>query len=341
MHRIPYGLTSGASANRPAVYLQHGLLGSSADWLVNGPQQSFAYLLADAGYDLWMGNVRGSTHSRQHITLSPDSKEFWHFSWHESGYYDLPAMIDYVSTTTGQPKIQYVGHSQGTTTFLVMASMRPEYNDKILSAHMLSPVAFMSHLTSPFVKAIVPFVFQLETVAQLLGINEFLPSTQMSQAGGYFACRDQSPIQELCANNLFLIFGYNSKQLNRTILPDIYANIPGGASVRQFLHYAQEVNSGKFRQYDELGGNWLKYGSVTPPEYPLEEIRCPIALYHSGNDWVSSPIDVEQLASRLSSMIGNYPVLDPQFNHLDYVYAWGAKAAVYDKVMEVMSDYAA
>lgn len=70
-------------------------------------------------------------------------------SFHELGVYDLPSSIDYVISATGQRRLLYVGHSQGTTQLLVMTSMRPEYNDKIALAAGLAPAAFTGYLRGP------------------------------------------------------------------------------------------------------------------------------------------------------------------------------------------------
>lgn len=115
-------------------------------------------MLSDLGYDVWMGNARGNRYSRSHLTLNPDGKrkerkKFWQFSWHEIGNVDVPEMIDFVLSTTGYEKLHYIGHSQGTTSFFVMASERPEYNAKILSMHALAPIAFMKDMRSPFIRA--------------------------------------------------------------------------------------------------------------------------------------------------------------------------------------------
>lgn len=97
---------------------------------------SIGYILADEGLDVWFGNNRGNRYSLNHTTLNPfgTSKErsrYWSFSWHEIGVLDLPAMIDYVLAETEQTKLQYIGHSQGTTAFFVMTAQHPEYNHKI------------------------------------------------------------------------------------------------------------------------------------------------------------------------------------------------------------------
>ena len=79
MHRIPYGKGQNGTGMRPVVYLQHGLLCSSADWVMGIPEKSLGYILADAGFDVWLGNFRGNTYSRAHCSLLPSQKDFWHF----------------------------------------------------------------------------------------------------------------------------------------------------------------------------------------------------------------------------------------------------------------------
>ncbi|TDG48662.1 hypothetical protein AWZ03_004991 [Drosophila navojoa] len=145
MHRI-------ARPGASPVLLMHGLLDSSATWIMMGPHSGLGYFLYDAGYDVWLGNARGNRYSRAHVELNPNTdKAYWSFSWHEIGYYDLPALIDAVLAKTGYQKLSYFGHSQGTTSFFVMASTRPEYNAKIHVMSALAPVAYMGNVESPLV----------------------------------------------------------------------------------------------------------------------------------------------------------------------------------------------
>lgn len=80
IHRIPHGKNNAEETNKPVVYLMHGMLCSSADWVLMGPEKGLAYILADLGYDVWMGNARGNTYSRKHVSLEPDyDKSYWKF----------------------------------------------------------------------------------------------------------------------------------------------------------------------------------------------------------------------------------------------------------------------
>lgn len=96
-----------------------------------------------------MGNARGNKNSRHHLSLNPDNDkdklEFFDFSWEEIAIHDLPAMIDYTLASTNKEKLHYIGHSQGGTVFLVLNSLKPEYNQKIQSAHLWAGVGYQNH----------------------------------------------------------------------------------------------------------------------------------------------------------------------------------------------------
>lgn len=346
LHRIPHEkhshclneLKPTTECKKPVVFLQHGLLGSSADYIISGPEQGLAYILADAGYDVWLGNFRGNTYSRRHATISPESPSFWQFSWHEMGVKDLPEMIDYVLQQTSQRQLDYIGHSQGTTTFLVMTSTKPEYNIKIRSAHLMAPLAFMSHMRSPLIRTIARIPMVKEKIEEQIGTGEFSPSADFISQAEQLFCKSHAASQEMCSNAMFLLAGFDSEELNVTLVAEILKRYPAGASIHQLLHYTQEVSSGKFCQYDQgMAANMIKYGVAKPTSYPLNEIRAPISLYYAHNDMLAALDDVEKLKEKLRDNVKyEYLVPHPKWNHIDFLWANDARKVVYEKIVENM-----
>ena len=53
--------------------------------------------------------------------------------------YDLPAMIDLALNTTGQKKLFYIGHSEGTTTMFAQTKIQ----DKVSSTDWILPLFFI------------------------------------------------------------------------------------------------------------------------------------------------------------------------------------------------------
>ena len=54
-----------------------------------------------------------------------------------------------------------------------------------------------------------------------------------------FACDEASWLEDVCRSILFLLCGYDEKQMNETMLATIVDHTPAGASTYTILHYAQ------------------------------------------------------------------------------------------------------
>ncbi|VEN59465.1 unnamed protein product [Callosobruchus maculatus] len=339
VHRIPRG-KSGKKNNKVAL-LQHGILASSSDWVITGPGKALGYMLAEEGYDVWLGNARGNMYSRNHTTLDPDKNmTFWDFSWHEIGLVDLPAMIDYILDQTGTDGLYYAGHSQGTTVFYVMAAEMPEYNQKIKAHVSLAPVAYLSHVTSPVIKLVGMWERPIQMLFDMLGPHEFLPRQGFVSAVSEFLCSPDRKISLLiCENMLFSVAGFNPVQTNTSLLPNIMAHAPAGASTRQVLHYGQVLRTGRFHPYDfGKKENLQRYKSRHPPNYKLSKITAPVYLIYSRNDWLASEKDVRKLCSELGSTCkGAFLISDSSFNHLDFVYGIYTEKLINPKVMSLFS----
>ena len=64
-------------AQKPAVLMMHALDADMMQWVMNDEDKANAFILSRAGYDVWMGNNRGSMMSKGHMTLSPKDIEYW------------------------------------------------------------------------------------------------------------------------------------------------------------------------------------------------------------------------------------------------------------------------
>ena len=122
---------------------------SSDTWIVNDEDKAPAFMLANAGYDIWLGNSRGNKHSRKHTTLNPDKdKSFWMFTYQHMADLDLPAMFTYIYNQTNQ-KFHYLGHSQGTLIMHIALSKRNQIVEQYLDKYFaFGPIAYNSYQES-------------------------------------------------------------------------------------------------------------------------------------------------------------------------------------------------
>ena len=168
LHRIP--------GPGPAVLLQHGMLCSSYCW-VTSDSTSLGFILADRGYDVWLGNFRGTRYGRRHTRLDPDKDlEFWRFTLHELGVFDLSATISSVLAVSGRSSLSFIGHSMGTTAYLILASSLPERVTAVSRAVLLAPVV-EPHNMRNLVGRLAGLHGLYRRLFESLGVLEILPAS--------------------------------------------------------------------------------------------------------------------------------------------------------------------
>uniref|UniRef100_A0A8C3QXG6 Lipase n=1 Tax=Cyanoderma ruficeps TaxID=181631 RepID=A0A8C3QXG6_9PASS len=317
LNRIPHGRQKPKNRGaKPVVFLQHGIFGEGSHWVENLANNSLGFILADSGYDVWLGNSRGTRWSRRHQHLSADQVEFWDFSFHDMAMYDLPAAIDFVLQKTGQKQLHYVGYSQGCTIAFIAFSSMPELAEKVKMFFALAPVVVPKHARSPFMK--MPFL--LDNKLKMIPVRDYSIHTVLHRP---------------CANLLFLLGGYNEKNLNMTRLDVYTSHYPDGTSVKNIIHWAQVLKSGEFKAFDYGSENPSPVSPQdTPPLYRVEDMPVPTAVWSGGQDWAADRKDVLLLLPRITHLITYTNI--PDWNHLDFVWGLDAPGRLYSSMLELM-----
>lgn len=351
MFRIPFG--KGLAEGGPPVILQHGLLDSSFTWVSNDESESLGYILADSGFDVWFGNNRGNRYGRNHTTLDPDNSTsgFWDFSWDEMALVDVPSMIHYVKDITKYDKLQWVGHSEGTTQmFAAASSTSSERNEvegvsgviteedfltsAILSLDLfvaLAPAAYVSNQRSK----VVELLANSDVIYRLIdrGVVEFLPYGPIEQIAPEI-CQMED---KLCDFVLMALCG-PTLQLNTSRIQVYVSETPAGTSIQNMMHWLQAALAPTFQRFDfgtpEL--NIEHYGTAYPPMYELSKLRVNVALFSGGNDYLADSVDVQKIRNEVPSSRIVHDDVQEDYAHLDFVWAYNANERIYGQVVQLL-----
>ncbi|XP_026271989.1 lipase 3-like [Frankliniella occidentalis] len=324
-----------ASPGATPVLLLHGDLASSDSWMMRKDNSNLGTVLHEAGYDVWLGNVRGSTHSRAHRTLNSSDPAFWEWSWHEMGMYDVPAMVDHVLARTGAASLHLIGHSMATSSILVFLGERPEYNAKVRLSSLMSPSIRLR-------RGIIRTTFTLASDGRVRdGLQSYLTRNQFHEIWprsdllhyiGDIFCMDDSPFINMCYAMYEEVLGKGRADQR---LPDYLATFgayhPGGTSFRCIKHFGATSQSGRFRPL-------ASPNDPNPRDYNLTAISSPVALYYSANDGIIDPKDVDRLARILPKLHEKHEVPLKQFNHVDFMWAKDVRSLVYQRLVRNMKE---
>eukprot|EP00927_Polykrikos_kofoidii_P054365 TRINITY_DN48790_c0_g1_i1.p1 TRINITY_DN48790_c0_g1~~TRINITY_DN48790_c0_g1_i1.p1 ORF type:complete len:434 (-),score=69.29 TRINITY_DN48790_c0_g1_i1:65-1333(-) len=344
--RIPHGVAESreqgalgalaAKGNRPTVIVQHALLCSSFDWVQMGPRNSLAFILADAGFDVWLTNNRGNMFGVNHTTLSVDSAAFWEFTWDEMALWDLPANVDYVLKATGRSSVSYVGHSQGTIQAFAGFSRNAELSSKIDLFVALAPVAFVDHMTSPIFKILA--YLGVGEIQRRIGMKEFLPSGSLLNKIDPTIC--SGVLAPLCNAAIFLFCG-KSQHIDPAKLKVFLQRTPAGTSVKNMLHWSQSTTRHVFEMFDYGSDamNMAVYHQATPPAYDLRNVTVKTALFTGQRDILADPDDVKTIVNTLpNASLVHWKDLE-DYAHLDFAWGENANASVYQDVLQLLRQY--
>lgn len=242
-HRVPYGFKNKASnEKRPPLILMHGLSFTSVQDFAQGPKKGLGYLLADNGFDVWAANHRGNHFSRNHTHLDwiKNQTKYFDFSFHEIGYYDVPAAMDYITNVTGIEKMFYVGNSLGGSIFLTFGPSRPNYLKRIKLAVLVSPAGYMKnqHMVQKFIKyykdPLIYFLKQQNLVYSFFNIrkawHEMTTIKLYTEIGIAFLAE--------------LLKSREDANALRPYLGAYLANFPSDYPTKHITHYMQLISSG-------------------------------------------------------------------------------------------------
>mmetsp|Transcript_9518 Transcript_9518/g.21842 ORF Transcript_9518/g.21842 Transcript_9518/m.21842 type:complete len:661 (+) Transcript_9518:89-2071(+) len=84
--------------SRKVIFLIHGILDSSHAWVGNGVASGLAFRAYDRGYDVFMGNMRG-TRGKLHSDPNISVRDYWAFSLDDHGIHDVAALVSAIRAT--------------------------------------------------------------------------------------------------------------------------------------------------------------------------------------------------------------------------------------------------
>lgn len=311
-----------------AVFIQHGMMQTSETFVCRAPNKALAFILADAGYDVWLGNNRGNKYSYKHIQHSPNNEAFWNFCIDDFALRDLPAMLEYVLVAANVSKLFYIGFSQGSAQAFASFSVNPRLADKIELFIALAPATVSAKLNNKMVAALTTsrpdLIYRLFGRKALLHQTTFWRNTLATQL-----------FVPLIDNSMKFLFGWDTSQIDPKEKPVLYSHIFSYSSVKTLVHWFQITSSRRFQMYDGYHRpvqDKSSYASYVLPCYKPSTIRCPIALFYGGRDTITD------MGSMLASVPPNtYVHKEESYEHIDLIWAENVHERIFSKVLELIS----
>jgi pimeloyl-ACP methyl ester carboxylesterase len=254
--------------------------------------------------------------------LNKKDEKFWDFDWEEMGTFDAPAEIDFILNKTGNEKLTWVGHSEGTSQLLAGAALMPDYfKSKLNLAVLLAPPAAMENCPNKMLNFLSDPIPRDLVIAAINKTHMWNigPHNRFTTTAGVEFCKVLDG--KFCTAAIGA-FSDTDSTVDNTSRYDVYmSNEPAGAGWRNLVHYAQNIHlkAEAFRRYD-FGDikNKIVYGKISPPEYDLGLLDFPVAIQNGSLDKLANPVDVAWTESQIKSLVFSH---EYRLGHLSFAIA--------------------
>jgi pimeloyl-ACP methyl ester carboxylesterase len=309
------------NSKRPVVFMQHGLLETSGIFVLS--DFSLAFLMAEAGYDVWLGNNRTSHYGQEKFSKSED----FSFSIDDLIKYDFPAMVDYIIENTQCERINFVGQSQGAGQCFGALSSQPSLKNKFDKCVLLSPAIFLKKMPDQWF-----LQFLMKIPATWFGDAEFLPAIVV------FSRIMPWQLTAIAGKYIMKLMGFIDKDIGGDSLyhrSTWFANIPTGCtSVNNVLHWLELLRHGGCIRRFSSEKSCYKVDHMLS-EWQQQQPDRKIHIFLGQNDCVVDVYQTTESFAKYSDFCSVH--VYEGYGHTDFI--WSAKEHVepiYHQILSLM-----
>ena len=314
--------------NGKTVFFQHGFTCTAWIFFHLG-ENSLPFYLLKEGYDIWLANNRGSYFSPGHISKDPkDPKSGYNnYSMDDFVASDMPAMVKYIKERTGAKKMTFIGHSQGTTLFLMAVMHDPIFTEESFDNFIsLGTVPNLAH--SKFLPIdILDMIYELlrrATFLQALNLPELLRELLATLA------KEHPKVFGKIFDTLASI--YPSGRMDYINIYNLLYYFPGGISKINLFHWSQIHQMKKLVYY-----NPNFHEEKTAKEYNLENLKkwkIKSLVTRSDDDTFGSYQDVTDFYDAVEDKSVIKLLELTSYGHLDVLFAESAINDIFKPIIE-------
>jgi len=245
------------------IFLQPGFASSGLCYF-ELQKKSLPYLLQEKGYDVWIGNNRGSKFSAKHITKNAKklNGDFWEFSLDDFVKYDITSEICYIKNRTGTKKVDFIGYSEGSTLFLMLYMDNPNFVESSINKFVsIGTVLNLSNVTLSISETI-------DKLYDYLKISEpFTKAFQVSDSVRTTIIKSIKVSPEYFKKK-FQAEGIITNRTNTEVIAHFFSHYPTDTSIYHLYHWELIQEEKKLVYYNPHSG-----GNDEIREYNLNVIK--------------------------------------------------------------------